>query len=133
MNIQEQRIRLAKRKAAKAERMQSQIDAQELAILNSLNVEERCKILDIVNEAGRQWRWKFPEDCMVEVPNPDHEEYTMELLGYDMLFIGRHVKDLDFHGWLFAILAERGGAKWAETIVSRLNKELPDEDGQSGP
>ena len=62
-------------------------------------------------------------NCMVEVPDPDHDEYTMELLGYDMLFIGRALKDLDFDGWLFAILAEKGGTKWAETIFARLGKD----------
>jgi hypothetical protein len=132
MSIEEKRKRRTKRKAKKAERIRkspihlghhSLTDAQELAILNSLNVEERFKILEIVNEAGRQWQWREDCKCMVEVPDPDHDEYTMELLGYDMLFIGRHVKDLDFHGWLFAILAEKGGAEWAETIFARLNKD----------
>ena len=131
MSIEDKRKRRAKRKAKKTKwqeakfyaRHNSQCDEKKTVTTNSLTHDEKVKIIAIANEVGRQWVWKLPEDCMVEVPNLNHDEYTMELLEMDMAFIGRKLKNLDFDGWLFAILAEKGGAKWAATIFSRLNKD----------
>jgi len=128
MSIEDQRKRRAKRKAKKAKRQNRldfahQSEKRKTAAIDSLNHDEKVQIIGIVNDVGKQWVWKLPEDCMVEVPNPDHDEYTMELLQLDMAFIGRALTNLDFDGWLFAILAEKGGSQWAATIFSRLNKD----------
>jgi len=131
MSLEDQRKRREKRKAKKAKRQMAnphfghnpQSEEEDMRAISSLTYDEKVKIIDIVNEVGRQWKWTFPEDCMVEMPNPDHDEYTMELLHMDMAFIGRRLKDLDFDGWLFAILVEQGGTKWAVTIFSRLGKD----------
>lgn len=127
MSLEEQRRRRDKRKAKKATRLQVgttiQSEKDKIKAINSLTHDEKVKIIDIVNEVGKQWAWGLPEDCMIEMPNPDHEDYTMELLEMDMAFIGQTLKNLDFDGWLFAILVEKGGTKWAATIFSRLGKD----------
>lgn len=130
MSIENQRKHRAKRMANKAKKQRvncgngfrPQSEADKDVILTTLTLGEKLKIIDIVNEAGRQWQWSLPEDRMVETPNPDHDEYTMETLEMDMAFLGRALKDLDCDGWLFAILVEQGGTQRAATIFSRLGK-----------
>jgi hypothetical protein len=123
MNTNELRNRCAKWKARKAKRPTPQfIPRSDTAILEQLSQDEKQKLIDIVNEFGRQWDWSLEENGMVEIPRPDYEEYTMELLEMDMAFIGKKLKHLDFDGWLFAILVEQGGTKWAATIFSRLGQ-----------
>jgi len=126
MSLEEKRKRRDKRKAKKAKRLcfghNPQSDEDGMKAINSLSHNEKAKILDIVNEVGKQWDWSLEDNGMVETPPPDYEEYTMELLETDMAFIGRKLKDLDFDGWLFAILVEKGGTKWAATIFSRFGK-----------
>jgi len=123
MKIDDIRNRRAKWQAKKAKRPQPQyIPRSETAILKQLSPDEKQQLIDIVNEFGRQWQWSLEENGMVEEPVTDYEEYTMEFLVSDMAFIGKKLKDLDFDGWLFAILVEKGGTKWAATIFSRLGK-----------
>lgn len=123
MNINDIRNRRAKWQAKKAKRPQPQyIPCSEMAILKQLSQKEKQKLIDIVNEFGRQWQWSLEENGMVEEPVADYEEYTMEYLDSDMAFIGKKLTTLDFDGWLFAILVEKGGTKWAATIFSRLGK-----------
>ena len=107
-----------KRKAKKAAYLQ----LKKSAPVSSLSQDEKLKLIEIVNEHGKQWNWSLEEDCMVETPPSDYEDYDMELLESDISFIGRSLGNLDFDGWLFAILADKGGSKWAATIFSKLGK-----------
>jgi aspartyl aminopeptidase len=90
-----------------------------------LTNDEKINIINIMNDFGKQWKWVYDgiNEGMFEMPNPDHDEYTMELLEMDIDLFDEHMKNLlDFDDWLFVILSNSGGSTWAKTIFSRLGK-----------